>query len=217
LASLFRRARLASPSVIFFDEVDAIASRRGEGGGGGGDRLLSQLLTELDGVSSGAGGSGGKPCRVVVVGATNRPDTLDPALTRPGRMDRMIYVGLPASDGRKSIFEIGLKGKACHDDVDVSIYDYDSATFSSGLIKKHLYLYAKLSVLASDDISKGYSGAEIVAICRDAALHAIGEMVDGSTDTPRIRIRHLLQSIKDMKPRTTAEMLDFYKSFRGQH
>jgi transitional endoplasmic reticulum ATPase/AAA family ATPase len=78
-------------------------------------------------------------------------------------------------------------------------------------------MYAKLSVLASDDISKGYSGAEIVAICRDAALHAIGEMVDGSTDTPRIRIRHLLQSIKDMKPRTTVEMLDFYKSFRGQH
>ena len=120
LASLFRRARLASPSVVFFDEVDAIAGKRGEGGGGGGDRLLSQLLTELDGVAT--GGPGNKPCRVVVVGATNRPDTLDPALLRPGRMDRMIYVGLPDSDGRKSIFEIGLRGKDCHDDVDVSIY-----------------------------------------------------------------------------------------------
>ena len=120
LASLFRRARLASPSVVFFDEVDAIAGKRGEGGGGGSDRLLSQLLTELDGVAT--GGQGNKPCRVVVVGATNRPDTLDPALTRPGRMDRMIYVGLPDSDGRKSILEIGLRGKACHDDVDVSFY-----------------------------------------------------------------------------------------------
>lgn len=120
LASLFRRARLASPSVIFFDEVDAIASKRGEGGGGGGDRLLSQLLTELDGVTSGPDGTGKKKCRVVVVGATNRPDVLDPALTRPGRIDRMIYVGLPDSDGRKSIFEIGLKAKNCHDDVDVS-------------------------------------------------------------------------------------------------
>ena len=77
LASLFRRARLAAPAVIFFDEMDAIASKRGDGGGGGGDRLLSQLLTELDGVTSG-GSAGGKSGRVVVVGATNRPDVLDP-------------------------------------------------------------------------------------------------------------------------------------------
>ena len=121
LASLFRRARLASPSVIFFDEMDAIASKRG-GGGGGGDRLLSQLLTELDGVTSGGNSSpsdGGKG-RVIVVGATNRPDVLDPALTRPGRMDRMIHVGLPDEKGRQGIFKIGLSGKDCHDDVDVS-------------------------------------------------------------------------------------------------
>ena len=79
LASLFRRARLASPSVIFFDEMDAIASKRG-GGGGGGDRLLSQLLTELDGVTSGGNSSAsdGRKGRVIVVGATNRPDVLDP-------------------------------------------------------------------------------------------------------------------------------------------
>eukprot|EP00804_Cyclotella_cryptica_P000553 CCRYP_009971-RB/>CCRYP_009971-RB protein AED:0.02 eAED:0.02 QI:1196/1/1/1/1/1/3/90/701 len=191
LASLFRRARLASPSVIFFDEVDAIASKRGEGGGGGGDRLLSQLLTELDGVTSGSDGSGKRKCRVVVVGATNRPDVLDPALTRPGRIDRMIYVGLPDSDGRKSIFEIGLKDKNCHHDID-------------------------LSVLASDEISKGYSGAEIIAICRDAALHAIGEM-DDQCVTPQICMKHLLRSMSDMKPRTTSEMLQFYESFRGRH
>lgn len=187
LASLFRRARLASPAVIFFDECDAIASKRGGGGGGGSDRLLSQLLTELDGVTS--GGEGGNKSRVVVVGATNRPDVLDPALTRPGRMDRMIYVGLPDENGRKSIFDIGLKGKQCHEDVDVS-------------------------VLAKDDLSKGYSGAEIVAICRDAALHAIGEMDDGFIDAPQIRMQHLLRSITDMKPRTTPEMLSFYESFR---
>jgi transitional endoplasmic reticulum ATPase len=75
----------------------------------------------------------------------------------------------------------------------------------------------KLSVLAVDDVSKGYTGAELIAICRDAALHAIGEMNDESPDTPQICMRHLLQSIKDMKPRTTQDMLDFYKSFRGQH
>ena len=125
LASLFRRARLASPAVIFFDEIDAIASKRGDGsgGGGGGDRLLSQLLTELDGVTSGGGGGGSKGGRVVVVGATNRPDVLDAALTRPGRMDRMIYVGLPDEQGRKSIFEIGLRKKSCNEDVDVSVFN----------------------------------------------------------------------------------------------
>lgn len=217
LASLFRRARLASPSVIFFDEVDAIAAKRGEGGGGGGDRLLSQLLTELDGVTSGKADL--KKPRVVVVGATNRPDTLDPALTRPGRMDRMIYVGLPDSDGRKSIFDIGLKGKACHNDVDVSVLlmMLYYLTLNSLISLSRILLNWKLSLLAGDDVSKGYSGAEIIAICRDAALHAIGEMTDGSPDTPQICMRHLLQSIKDMKPRTTQDMLNFYKSFRGQH
>mmetsp|Transcript_24642 Transcript_24642/g.53152 ORF Transcript_24642/g.53152 Transcript_24642/m.53152 type:complete len:1053 (-) Transcript_24642:109-3267(-) len=193
LASLFRRARLAAPAVIFFDEMDAIASKRGDGGGGGGDRLLSQLLTELDGVTSGGGStSGGKGGRVVVVGATNRPDVLDAALTRPGRMDRMIYVGLPDVQGRRGIFIIGLTGKDCHENVDIS-------------------------ALASDDVSKGYSGAEIIALCRDAALHAIGEMDDGFIDRPQIHMAHLLRSIKDMKPRTTKEMLHFYSSFRGRH
>jgi len=183
LASLFRRARLASPSVIFFDELDAIAQKRGSSGGSGGDRLLSQLLTELDGVSS-----DGRSSRVVIVGATNRPDILDPALTRPGRMDRKIYVGLPNADGRESIFGIGLRGKRCHEDVDIS-------------------------KIASDDISHGYSGAEIVAICRDAALLAIGEMDDGNMEQPQIRMCHLLEAIKNLKPRTTSEMLHFYDSY----
>ena len=140
LASLFRRARMASPCVIFFDEIDAIASKRGGGGesSGGGERMLSQLLTELDGVSIPGGatvpvaGDGGgsnsnndkrkQQPRVVVVGATNRPDLLDSALTRPGRIDRMIYVGLPDKESREGILKIGLKGKACSDDIDVSTH-----------------------------------------------------------------------------------------------
>ncbi|EJK59909.1 hypothetical protein THAOC_19814 [Thalassiosira oceanica] len=191
LSAMFRRARLAAPSCIFFDEIDAIASKRGEGGGGsGGDRLLSQLLTELDGVSSGGSSSGKeyvKDARVVVVGATNRPDVLDAALTRPGRMDRMIYVGLPDEEGRKDIFRIGLKDKDCHESL-------------------------SLDELAS--ASKGYTGAEIVALCRDAALRAIGEMDEGDTDRPQIQMRHLLRSIADTKPRTTEKMLQFYDSFR---
>ena len=116
LATLFRRARLASPCIVFFDEIDAIAAKRGSGeGGAGGERLLSQLLTELDGV-----GTSSTTTRVIVVGATNRPDLLDNALVRPGRIDRMIYVGLPDEESRKRILDIGLKGKACADDIDVS-------------------------------------------------------------------------------------------------
>jgi SpoVK/Ycf46/Vps4 family AAA+-type ATPase len=117
LASLFRRARLASPAVIFFDEIDAIASKRG-GRSSGGERLLSQLLTELDGIQSKEDSP--KKGRVVVVCATNRPDLLDSALMRPGRIDRMIYVGIPDVTSRCRILQISLQAKSCADGIDVS-------------------------------------------------------------------------------------------------
>eukprot|EP00978_Attheya_sp_CCMP212_P005191 scaffold11552_cov50-Attheya_sp.AAC.2 len=153
LAALFRRARMASPCVIFFDEIDAIASKRGNAGSSGGERLLSQLLTELDGVtqtgtsSSSHDNSSKKqaPPRVVVVGATNRPDLLDSALTRPGRIDRMIYVGLPDRDSRESILKIGLKGKACEDDVDVS-YIIVKIVWSLSREREILYIIACLEL-----------------------------------------------------------------------
>jgi SpoVK/Ycf46/Vps4 family AAA+-type ATPase len=117
LASLFKRARLASPCVIFFDEVDAIASKR-SGNSSGGERLLSQLLTELDGIHSKEDAA--KKRRVIIVCATNRPDLLDDALMRPGRIDRMIHVGVPDEASRNRILEISLRGKSCADDIDVS-------------------------------------------------------------------------------------------------
>lgn len=125
LASLFRRARLASPCVIFFDEIDAIASKRGSGESSGGERMLSQLLTELDGINRTSSApmkdmkSRSEP-KVVVVGATNRPDLLDTALTRPGRIDKMIYVGLPDQKSREGIFQIQFRDKACDPHLDVS-------------------------------------------------------------------------------------------------
>jgi len=89
---VFRRARDARPCVVFFDELDSVAPKRGNQGDSGGvmDRIVSQLLAELDGMSEGAEGSGG----VFVIGATNRPDLLDPALLRPGRFDKMLYLGV---------------------------------------------------------------------------------------------------------------------------
>lgn len=182
LASLFRRARMASPCIIFFDEIDAIAAKRGGSeGNAGGERLLSQLLCELDGVGT------RKQGHVIVVAATNRPDLLDHALTRPGRIDRKIYVGLPDQHSRERIFEIGLKKKAHADDI-----DYQQ--------------------LAADETSGGFSGAEIISVCRDAALLAIEEddeeMSEG--DTLMIRMRHLTSAIKTTPRQVTRAMLDFY-------
>ena len=191
LASLFRRARMASPSIIFFDEIDAIASKRGSGDSASGGRLLSQLLTELDGVNHTGSAAGKKKHRVVVVGATNRPDLLDHALTRPGRIDRMIYVGVPDSESRARILELSLRDKSCGDDIDVQ-------------------------ALARDEVSQGFSGAEMVAICRDAALLALEESDSLSTahEMPKVEMRHLVSAIESMQRQITPEMIDFYASYR---
>merc|ERR1711975_116045 len=93
----FQKARAAAPCVLFFDELDSIASARGGGGGdagGAGDRVINQILTEMDGV--------GSKKQVYIVGATNRPDILDPAITRPGRLDQLIYIPLPDEPSRAS-------------------------------------------------------------------------------------------------------------------
>ena len=87
---VFQRARDARPCVVFFDELDSVAPKRGNQGDSGGvmDRIVSQLLAELDGMSEGSQGG------VFVIGATNRPDLLDPALLRPGRFDKMLFLGV---------------------------------------------------------------------------------------------------------------------------
>jgi SpoVK/Ycf46/Vps4 family AAA+-type ATPase len=205
LASIFHRARTASPCIIFFDEIDAIACKRSSTSGASSNRLLSQLLTELDGINtishrqirSSDSANVHIPKRVLIVGATNRPDLLDFALTRPGRIDKMIYVGVPDYNSRYQIFQITLQGKSCdHANID-------------------------LDQLA--DISNGYSGAEIVAICRDAALLALEEQmiqsrtlddcIEYSKMLPVITMQHLIRSIENMPKQITQEMLHFYQEF----
>eukprot|EP00537_Pseudo-nitzschia_pungens_P018731 CAMPEP_0172406444 /NCGR_PEP_ID=MMETSP1061-20121228/70681_1 /TAXON_ID=37318 /ORGANISM="Pseudo-nitzschia pungens, Strain cf. pungens" /LENGTH=1038 /DNA_ID=CAMNT_0013142041 /DNA_START=70 /DNA_END=3186 /DNA_ORIENTATION=- len=190
LAALFRRARLASPAIIFFDEVDAIASKRGGSSNGGGERLLSQLLTELDGIQQNKDSSG-REGRVVIVCATNRPDLLDGALMRPGRIDRMIYVGVPDEKSREKILEIGLK-KSTGSKIDIAR-------------------------LAKDEISGGLSGAELIGACRDAALKAMEEFEENenSTTDPVITTGHVLATLTNMERQITPENLDFYASFQG--
>lgn len=110
---IFRKARQAAPCIVFFDEIDAIAPRRGSGIGDSHvtERVVSQILTELDGLE--------ELRNVVVIAATNRPDILDPGLLRPGRIDRLIYVPPPDLEARKEILQIHTKGKPLAEDVDL--------------------------------------------------------------------------------------------------
>lgn len=101
IREIFRKARLSSPSIIFFDEIDAMATQRGDDDTSVSDRALCQLLNEMDGVEARA--------QVIVVAATNRLDIIDTALLRPGRFDRLVHVPLPTYDTRKDIFKINVR------------------------------------------------------------------------------------------------------------
>jgi len=180
--ALFRRARAAAPSVVFFDEVDALAGRRGAGSAGVNDRVLAQLLAELDGVGTLETGQGqGQGRRVTVVAATNRPDLLDPALIRPGRIDRKVLVPPPDSASRLSILLLELARVP---------------TASSGPLAPDLPLLQALT--------EGFSGAEVVAVVSEAAMLALDaglDVVPGAL---------LEESARKTKPQITKEMMDYY-------
>jgi AAA family ATPase len=183
IREVFRKARSVAPSIIFFDEIDGLATERGTSSSSGvGDRVLSQLLSELDGIEPLQG--------VTVIAATNRPDVLDKALVRPGRIDRMIYVGLPDEKARESIFKIKLL-KMDHDENDIS---YDELTNVNNKINIKL--------------SKGYSGAEIVALCTTAAFNTLQE-----DSNQKIQMKHFISAFDEVKPRTSKKLLEFYQSF----
>jgi transitional endoplasmic reticulum ATPase len=146
---LFRRARDSAPSLIFLDEIDALAPRRGQSFDSGvTDRVVAALLTELDGID---------PLRdVVVLGATNRPDLIDPALLRPGRLERLVFVEPPDAEARREILRTAGKSIPLSDDVD-------------------------LDALAGD--LDGYSAADCVALLREAALTAMRRSIDAADVT----------------------------------
>jgi len=173
---VFRKGRLASPSIIFFDEFDAIAPRRGSGVGDSQvtERVISSLLTEIDGLES--------LHDVVVMAATNRPDMLDPALLRPGRFDRLVLVPAPDDAARLKIFELYTRGKnmPLAEDVDLE----------------------RLTRMA-----KGYVGADVEALCREAAMLALREDINAE----KVYLRHFEEAVKKIHPSVTPDMAKWYE------
>jgi transitional endoplasmic reticulum ATPase len=111
LRDVFSRARMASPCIVFFDEIDAVAGRRGSGGGATVERMVAQLLTEMDGIT--------QPGGLVVLAATNRPDLIDPALLRPGRFDLVVEMPLPDEAARAEMLAVHVRNMPLGQDVDL--------------------------------------------------------------------------------------------------
>jgi len=176
IREVFRKGRTAAPAIIFFDELDAIVPKRGLGysDSGASERVISQLLTEIDGIET--------LQNVLVIAATNRPDILDPAVLRPGRFDRLIYVPAPDVDSLKEIFKIHSHDMPLSRDVDIE-----------DLARK----------------GQGYSGADIEAICREAAMTALRQDID-STDVSR---RDFDIAFERVGPSITAEDDTWYQKF----
>jgi transitional endoplasmic reticulum ATPase len=143
---VFDKARAAAPCVMFFDELDSIAKARGGSSGdagGAGDRVLNQLLTEMDGMNA--------KKNVFIIGATNRPDQIDPALLRPGRLDQLIYIPLPDLPSRVSILNATLKKSPVAPDVDITFLAKSTEGFSGADLTEICQRAAKLAIRASID------------------------------------------------------------------
>lgn len=168
LRDIFKEARESSPSIIFIDEIDAIAPKREEAFGDVEKRVVAQLLALMDGMSERG--------QVIVLGATNRPESLDPALRRPGRFDREIEIGVPNVEGRLEILQIHTRGMPLSEEIN-------------------------LQELASE--LHGYTGADIKALCREAAMKALRRYLpeidlEGDKISPEI-LESMVISTRDFK------------------
>lgn len=173
---IFKKARAAAPSILFFDEIDAVSTSREGEGDALNNRIIASLLNEMDGIESLAD--------VVIVGATNRPQALDPALLRPGRLDRLVYVGPPDQAARREIMRKRMSQMAIRpDEID-------------------------LDRLAA--MTHGCSGAEVVSVCQEAGLLAMDEDLTCAA----IEQRHFEAAASSVKRRITAHMVQQYETWR---
>jgi transitional endoplasmic reticulum ATPase len=178
---IFRKAKQASPCIIFMDEIDSITpTRGGHGDSHVTERVISQILTELDGLE--------ELRDVVVIAATNRPDIVEPALLRPGRFDKLLYVPLPDLEARKEIYSIHIQKKPLANDVDLD-------------------KIAKMT--------EGYTGADIAAVCNTAVMLAIREHMIKYKNEEEIKkqvkdlkvfMKHFDEAMKKVTPISDTEL-----------
>jgi ribosome biogenesis ATPase len=189
---VFERARASSPCIVFFDELDSLVPKRGNDGGGGGgvsERVVNQLLIEMDGLES-------RRC-VFVIAATNRPELIDPAMLRPGRLDKLLYVPLPTPEDRASILQALAKNVRIADDVDVA-------------------------AIGMDTRAEGYSGADCAALLREAGLAVLKEDAAadaaGHPDSVLLQIcsRHFDKAFQSVLPSVTKKDQARYDRIRNR-
>ncbi|DBA66741.1 TPA: hypothetical protein ACH3X2_001890 [Trebouxia sp. C0005] len=184
---LFTRARAAAPCVLFFDELDALAPRRGSDVNQSTERVVNQLLTEMDGTE-------GRQA-VYLIAATNRPDMIDPALLRPGRLDKILYVPLPPPEGRGAILQALTRKTPLAVDVDVA-------------------------AVGASPHCHGFSGADLAALVREACICALKEnMASGSSllsDIPLVHIHHFEQALQRVTPSVSKKDQRVYDALRWQ-
>lgn len=184
---IFEKARSNAPTIVFFDEIDALAAERGSGAGGDsnvGERVVSQLLTELDGLEN--------LDDVIVIATTNRPDLIDSALLRPGRLDRHIHVPVPDKDARRSILDVHTKDVPLSDDVD-------------------------LDIIAQR--TEGFVGADIEALIREATMESTRSLIDDldpDADTyertkKEVNMDHFEVALDEVNPSVTEETKEDYE------
>ena len=188
---VFEKARSNAPTVVFFDEIDSIAGERGRhaGDSGVGERVVSQLLTELDGLE--------ELEDVVVIATTNRPDLIDAALVRPGRLDRHVHVPVPDEEARRKIFEVHTRGKPLAEGVDLD------------------------DLAARTD---GYVGADIEAVCREASMAATREFissvdpeeVDDTVGNVRVTTEHFEEALEEVGPSVDDDTRERYEEIEEQ-
>ncbi|QPG77369.1 hypothetical protein FOA43_004782 [Brettanomyces nanus] len=180
IREIFRKARLSAPSIIFIDEIDALSTSRDSADSTNvSQQVLNTLLNEIDGVEELKG--------VILIGATNRPDCIDPALLRSGRLDRHVYVSPPDSEARLQIFR--------------------KNTIRFELESKE-ELLSKLVAL-----TKGFSGSECVLLCQEAGLNAIME----NKECQNVSESNFMAAMKDISKNITPEMLDYYRAFSDKY
>jgi SpoVK/Ycf46/Vps4 family AAA+-type ATPase len=182
IANLYEEARARAPCILFLDEIDAIAKRR--------DfystddvtpRVLSIMLSEMDGMDEAEG--------IIVVATTNMPDLVDPALMRPGRFDKVIYVPPPDAVSREEIIKIHLKGKFASDDIDTS----------------------KLS-----ERTKGFSGADLANLVREASSLGLERALETKKPQP-ITMHDMNEILDEIKPSVTPKMIKMYDKLRREY